>query len=141
MSISQKLHDLLTDFFMGNGTPVQVTPVGGDAYVPSVAEVALGIDFDESSALEQTATGVTITERSMVNAIWLDMVNVTQDVTIRIYHEIDGTNPRLFQENTWLSTDDPGVLIDGFAVYGDISVTLQCSGGGAGNVAMHTLVL
>lgn len=141
MSISQKLHDLLTSWLMGNGIPVQVTPVGGDAYVPSVGEVALGIDFDESSALEQNATGVSVTERSIINAIWLDMVNATQDITIRVYHEIDGSNPRLFQENVWLSTDDPGVLIDGFAIYGDVSVTLQCSGGGAGNVAIHTLVI
>lgn len=140
MSISQYVHDLLTKMLEGTGTPVQVSISGAD-YVPAVGEVALGIDFDESSAIEQTATGATITERSMVNAIWLDMVNVTQDVTIRLYHEIDGTNARLFQENTWLSTDDPGVLIDGFAVYGDISVTLQCSGAGAGNVAIHTLVL
>lgn len=141
MSISAYLHKLLEDWLLGGGVPVLVDPVGGDSYVPSIAPIALGVDFDESSALEQTMTGATITERSMINALWFDMVNCTQDITIRVYHEIDGTNPRLFQENVWLSTDDPGVLIDGFAVYGDISVTFQCGGGGAGDVGVHTLVL
>ena len=57
------------------------------------------IEFDETSALEQTAITLTITTRTTINAIWLDMVNVTQNTDIAVYHQIDGTNYRQFQQN------------------------------------------
>lgn len=141
MSISAYLHNLLEQWLQGGGTAVLVNPVGSDTYTPSIPEVALSFIFDETSAAEQDASGATIAERSKIGAIWLDMVNVTQNTTIRIYHKIDGTNYRLFQENVWLTTDDDGILIDGFVAYRDIKISLQCGGGGAGNVAVPLLVL
>lgn len=141
MSISQLLHDLLTTWLMGGGTPVLVTPVGSPTYVPAVAEVAVTFVYDETSVLEQVASGATLAARAEVGSIWLDMVNVTQDTTIRVYHQIDGTNYRLFQENIWVTTDDDGILIDGFVAYRDVQITMQCAGGGGGNVNVPILVI
>ena len=101
---------------------------------PSITEATGTFSYDETSALEQTAFTLTIAARAVIGGIWLDMVNVTQDTTIAVYHQIDGTNYRQFQENSWLTTDDDGVLIDGFTAYRDVRVTLTCGGGGGGSV-------
>lgn len=102
--------------------------------VSAIAETAGTFSYDETSAAEQTAFTITSATRATVGAILLDMVNVTQDTTIRVYEQIDGTNYRAFQENGWLTTDDDGVMIDGFTTYRNFRVTLQCGGGGAGSV-------
>jgi len=90
--------------------------------------------FDETGAGEQTVFTLTITARSKLGGIWLDFTNVTQDLTIRVKHQIDGANYRTFQTSSWTTTDDDGVLIEGFTAYRNVQVSLQCGGGGAGNV-------
>ena len=100
----------------------------------AVTQATGTFSFDETSALEQTLATITITFRSMIGGIWLDFVNVTQNVTISIYHQIDGVNYRKFQENAWVIADDDGVLLDGFTAYRNIRITLTCGGGGAGAV-------
>ena len=102
--------------------------------VSAVTETTGTFSYDETDNSEQTAFTLTIAGRADIGSIWLDMVNVTQDTVISVYHQIDGTNYRKFQENSWLTTDDDGVLIDGFVAYRNIRITLQCSGAGAGNV-------
>ena len=99
-----------------------------------VAEATGIFSFDETSALEQTMVTVAITSRANIGGIWIDMVNVTQDTTIKVYHKIDGTNFREFNSFSWATTDSDGVLIAGFTAYRDIRVTLTCGGGGAGSV-------
>ena len=112
-----------------------------DDILPSVTETVGSYTFNEASALAQTMITLAITTRSWVNAIWLDMSNCTEDNTIRVYHQIDGVNYRLFQENFWSTVDDDGVLIDGFAAYRNIRITLQCDGTGLGNVAIPYTIL
>ena len=90
--------------------------------------------FNEADAGDQTAFTLAITARSKIGGIWLDMVNVTQDTTIRVKHQIDGANYRTFETNAWVTTDEDGVLITGFTAYRNVQVSLQCGGGGAGNV-------
>lgn len=90
--------------------------------------------YSENSAAEQTVVTVGISTRSLVGGIWLDMVNVTQDTTIRIKHKIDGANYRTFTTLSWLTTDDDGVLVGPFTAYRDIQISLQCGGAGAGAV-------
>lgn len=89
---------------------------------------------DETSAAEQTVFTLTIAARAVIGGIWLDMSNVTQNTDVAVYHQIDGTNYRQFQENSWLTTDDDGVLINGFTAYRNVRVTLECGGGGGGSV-------
>jgi len=100
----------------------------------SVTEVIGTFSFDETNAGEQTVFTLTITARSKIGGIWLDFTNVTQDLTIRVKHQIDGANYRTFQTSSWTTTDDDGVLIEGFTAYRNVQVTLQCGGGGAGAV-------
>ena len=102
--------------------------------IRQVAETTGTMSFDETSALEQDMVSVTITARAKIGGIWLDMVNVTQDTTIKVYHKIDGTNPREVSSSAWATTDSDGVLIEGFTAYRDIKVTLTCGGGGAASV-------
>jgi len=102
--------------------------------IRDVAETTGTFSFDETSATEQTMVTVTISARAKIGGIWIDMVNVTQDTTIKVYHKIDGTNLREISSHSWATTDSDGVLIDGFTAYRDIRVTLTCGGGGASSV-------
>lgn len=104
------------------------------AQVPPITETTGTFSFDETSAAEQDAITLTIAARSAIGSINIDMVNVTQDTTIKLYHKIDGTNYRLVQTNSWLTTDSDGVRIAGFTAYRDVKVSLTCGGGGAGSV-------
>ena len=91
--------------------------------------------YDETSALELTAFTVALTARARVGSIWLDFVNVTQDVTIRLYHQIDGTTMREIAEYDYtVATDSDGVEIAGFTARDDFRITLQCAGSGGGSV-------
>lgn len=117
----------------GAGDVVDIKAVT-DALVVAVVETTGTFSYDETSAAEQTAFTLTIAARAEIGGIWLDMVNVTQDTDIAVYHQIDGTNYRQFQDNSWLTTDDDGVLINGFTAYRNVRVTLECGGGGGGSV-------
>lgn len=99
-----------------------------------VAETVATFVYDETNAGAQIMLALAITARSKVGAIWIDMVNVTQDTTIFLEHKIDGAIFRIISTHPWVVADDDGVLIAGFTAYRDIRVTLQCGGGGAGNV-------
>jgi len=102
--------------------------------IREVAETTGTFSFDETSALEQTVFTLTITARAKIGSIWLDFTNITQDLTIRVKHQIDGANYRTFQTSSWATTDDDGVLIEGFTAYRNVQLTLQCGGGGIGSV-------
>jgi hypothetical protein len=90
--------------------------------------------FDETNAAEQDAIILTIHFNSEISAIWIDMVNVTQDTTIQLYHKIDGTNYRSFETDSWVTAMSDGVLITELTAYRDVKVSLQCGGGGVGSV-------
>ena len=109
--------------------------------VSAITETTATFEFDETAAGEQTAFTLTIAARAVIGGIWLDLVNVTQNTTVRVYHQIDGTNYREFQENAWVVADSDGVLIDGFNAYRNVRVTLQCAGGGGGSVDVRWVVV
>lgn len=113
---------------------VGITSTVVSGVVNSVAEDAGTFSYDETSAAEQDVFELTITSRNTIGGIWLDMVNVTRDTTIKVYHKIDGTNYRQFQSNPWVTADADGVLINGFTAYRDVKVTFTCDGGGGGSV-------
>lgn len=102
--------------------------------IRDIAEAIGTFVFDEANIAEQTAFTLTIPARAKIGGIWLDMVNITQDITIRVKHQVDGANYRTFETNAWVTTDEDGVLITGFTAYRNVQVSLQCGGGGAGNV-------
>lgn len=102
--------------------------------IRDIAEATGTFAYDETNAAEQTAFTLAIAARAKIGGIWLDLVNVTQDTTIRVKHQIDGANYRTFQTGSWTILDDDGILITGFTAYRNVQVSLQCGGGGAGPV-------
>lgn len=102
--------------------------------IKAVTETTGTFSYDETSASEQTAFTITITSRMQIGGIWLDMVNVTRNTTIKIKHKTDRTNLRTFTSRAWATSDDDGVLFDPFKAYGDVRVTLECDGAGGGSV-------
>lgn len=77
---------------------------------------------------EQTAITLTPSQNILVKGVWLDLVNLTQDITIRVKYQIDGTNARTFQSNLWTTGMEDGVLIEGELPIDDtLTVTLQSS--------------
>ncbi len=105
-----------------------------DAMVPQVTETTDTFSFDETNAAEQDMVSVSIATRTKIGGIHIDMVNVTQDTTIKVYHKIDGANFREISSHSWVTTDADGVLLEGFTAYRDIKISLTCGGGGAGAV-------
>lgn len=91
-------------------------------------------NYDESNAAEQTAFTLIIAARAKIGGIWLNMVNATQNCTIRVKHQIDGINYTTFTTLPWLTTDDKGVLIGPFTAYRNVQVTFQRGAAGAGPV-------
>jgi len=64
--------------------------------------------------------------RMKIHAIWLDFVNLTQDMNMRLSYTIDGTNARIFWADTWLVAENDGVLVDvPRAIANDLLLELQ----------------
>ena len=107
--------------------------IGGGS-LEHVTETAGTFAYDETSAAEQDVVELTLSERTVIGSIWLDMILVTRDTTVRVYHKINASDYRLFQEDSWVTADDDGVMIEGFTARDDVKVTFQCDGAGAGSV-------
>jgi stress response protein SCP2 len=73
---------------------------------------------------ENTAITVTTTKRLKLDSIWLDFVNLVQDVTIKVYHKIDGTNYRQYDEFSWTTSEEDGILLRDITINGDWKLTV-----------------
>jgi hypothetical protein len=60
----------------------------------------------------QNVVTITTDLRHKVYAVWLDFVNLTQNMNMRMQYEVDGATARTFWQDTWLTTEDDGVLIN-----------------------------
>jgi len=60
----------------------------------------------------QDVVAITTGARHKVHAVWLDFFNLTQNMNMRMEYEVDGANPRVFWTDTWLVTEEDGVLIN-----------------------------
>jgi hypothetical protein len=60
----------------------------------------------------QNVITITTDLRHKVQAVWLDFVNLTQNMNLRMQYEIDGANARTFWTDTWLTTEEDGVLVN-----------------------------
>lgn len=112
-----------------------------DTLPVGVTEATGTFSFDETSAAEQDAIELVIAARSAIGAVWLDLVNATQNITVKEYHKVDGTNYRLFRTTAWTFGDAPGVALGGFTAYRDVKVSLTCGGGGGGSVNVPYVVV
>jgi hypothetical protein len=61
---------------------------------------------------EQDVVVITTTTRKIIHGIWLDLVNMTQDGTVKCYYKVDGTNYREFNSQAFtVSTDSDGIYL------------------------------
>lgn len=62
---------------------------------------------------EQVVVKIATTTRKQIQGIWVDLVNMTQNGTVRLYYKIDGTNYRLFRSYPFVVLTDPdGTYLD-----------------------------
>jgi hypothetical protein len=94
----------------------------------------MAIDITKTSGTYSLVTGtseltvvtLTNTENIIVTGIWLDLVNLTQSCTVRVYFKIDGTNFREFSTTSWSTVMADGLLINGdMPIDSDLRVTIQ----------------
>ena len=73
---------------------------------------------------ENTVLEITNTKRVRLDAVWLDFVNLVQDVTIKVYHKIDGTNYREYDSFSWATSEEDGVLLKNITINNDWKITV-----------------
>lgn len=62
---------------------------------------------------EQTVLEITTTTMKMIYGIWLDLVNMTQNGTIKFYYKVDGTNYREVNSQSFtVVTDSDGFFLN-----------------------------
>jgi hypothetical protein len=62
---------------------------------------------------------------SVVETIYLDLVNLTQNADIRVYYQIDGANYRVIETFNWTVGMDNGVYFRNIGISNPVLVTLQ----------------
>lgn len=94
--------------------------------MPLVLNPASGTYSHPSGVGESTAITFAPTQNNIVKGIWLDLVNLTQNATIRAQYQIDGTNYRTFQVINWTTGMEDGVLVEGeLPVNDNVRITIQ----------------
>jgi hypothetical protein len=102
------------------------TAGAGLTAIPNVAQAAANSSGDSSGTLsyldaggEQTVVELTTTTRKVINGVWLDLVNMTQNGTIKAYYKIDGTNYREMSSSAFVVLTDK----DGFYLSLNMGIT------------------
>jgi len=90
-------------------------------------EAGSGTHTHADSTAEQTVKEFTITQLEVIRGFKLDLVNLTQSVTIKIYCKIDGTNYREIDSLDWTTSDRDGVIIGDIYSDKDVKITLTSS--------------
>lgn len=93
-----------------------ITTLGG-------AETTGSYDLPNDTA-ENTLLEITGTDRLRLDAIWLDFNTLIQNVTIKVYHKIDGTTYRQYDEFSWFTSDEDGTFIAGVTINNDWKITV-----------------
>ena len=111
-----------------NGTAGQITGISNQ--IVSVNSLVSSADSSGTYAytnagLEQVIFTIVTTTRKIIEGIWLDLVNMTHDGTIKIYYKIDGTNYREIDSIPYnILTDSPGAYISiNMGITNDFRVT------------------
>ena len=92
----------------------------------SGTETISSTDLPNDTA-ENTIIEVTTTKRLRLDSVWLDFVNLVQNVTIKVYHKIDGTNYRQYDEFSWSTSEEDGILLKDITINGDWKLTVTSS--------------
>jgi len=93
-------------------------------YLKTTSTYTLPNDVAENTVYEWVNT-----ENINIASIWLDLVNITQDGTIKLYHKIDGTNYREVDSIPFtVASDSDGFLYgQNFAINSSFKLTYTAS--------------
>lgn len=83
-----------------------------------------GVHAHVNNILEQIVF-TTAMPLAKIETIYLDLVNLTQNCTIRVYHQIDGATFRVIETFNWTTGMDDGVYFRDIAVDAPVRVTVQ----------------
>lgn len=73
---------------------------------------------------ENIAIEVASTKRLKLDSVWLDFNTLVQDVIIKVYHKIDGTTYRQYDEFSWVTSEEDGILIKDITINSDWKLTV-----------------
>ena len=73
---------------------------------------------------ENTLLEISNTKRLRLDAVWLDFVNLVQNVTIKVYHKIDASTYRQYDAFTWGTSEEDGVLLSAVTINNDWKITI-----------------
>lgn len=73
---------------------------------------------------ENTLLEITNTKRLKIDSVWLDFVNLVQDVTIKVYHKIDATTYRQYDTFSWGTSEEDGILLRDVTINNDWKITI-----------------
>ena len=77
----------------------------------SLNEIVSTVNYTDVGG-EQTIYEMATTTRRLIHGVWIDLVNMTKDGTIKFYYKIDGTSYREVKAYTFaVATDSDGVYI------------------------------
>lgn len=116
---SPKFHKTL-DYFVETGVEARL----------GTTTVTSGTHSHSSGTTEQTIVEVTITTPTKLCNLFLDLVNLTKNATVRVYAKIDGTNYRALEggQIDWIvASDDDGICYESLTIDKDVKFTLQSS--------------
>lgn len=81
--------------------------------IPEIYKPITGIHDYVDAGGEQTIIEITGSSRKFITGIMIDMVNITQNGTFKLYSKIDGTNYREIDSLVFTEiSDSNGVLIN-----------------------------
>ena len=73
---------------------------------------------------ENTLLEITNTKRLKLDSVWLDFVNLVEDVTIKVYHKIDATTYRQYDTFSWGTSEEDGILLRDVTINNDWKITI-----------------
>jgi hypothetical protein len=106
--------------------------VAGTSLVALTKQLLAGANLITSSGTyaytdaggEQAIVELIIAVKTVISSIWLDLVNLTQNGTVKIYHKIDGTTYREVASYRFnVASDSDGKNFSGFIVADDVKIT------------------
>ena len=90
---------------------------------------------------ENTILEITNTKRLKLDSVWLDFVNLVQDVIIKVYHKIDATTYRQYDTFSWGTSEEDGILLRDVTINNDwkITITSTIAQGGIKAIAYNVI--
>jgi len=103
--------------------------------LPVSAEITGTYNLPNDTA-ENTAIEITTTSRRRLESIWLDFNALVQDVTIKVYHKIDGATYRQYDEFSWGTAEEDGIFISDVTINNDWKLTITSTTAQGGIMAI-----